>query len=272
MIEKHVLIILQTHSKGDNQHYLNVVKETRFCNAPKGEVMRRCTKSLVDSINFAKGLLPDVEFEMVVYDDHSDANSIQDLQTNLNSASFKSKLIHLDTHGIMPSILKCYEHGRDFGKSIVYFAQDDYLYDTCAIHDMIITLVNSSSNLGNYASIYPFDDPYRYIPANTGVLSHMIRSCGRHWRTQIATASCFMTHYNVILQNWDLFESMGKHEVTTDMEDNTINRLFTERGYFLLVPIPSLALHMQYSTEMDDQINWREWWDRYDLSHQPSDQ
>jgi 2-polyprenyl-3-methyl-5-hydroxy-6-metoxy-1,4-benzoquinol methylase len=57
---------------------------------------------------------------------------------------------------------------------------------------------------------------------------------------------------------------MGDHPVEEKMEDNTINRLFQERGYYLFVPMPSLALHMQYETERDPYINWREWWDKYD--------
>ena len=67
----------------------------------------------------------------------------------------------------------------------------------------------------------------------------------------------------VIKDNWDLFEAMGKHAVTAKMEDETINQLFRTRGYYLFVPIPSLALHMQYDTELDDQIDWRVWWDRF---------
>jgi predicted SAM-dependent methyltransferase len=73
-----------------------------------------------------------------------------------------------------------------------------------------------------------------------------------------------MTHHKVIVDNWDLFEAMGKHVVDANMEDETINQLFRTRGYYLFTPIPSLALHMQYDTEEDNQINWREWWDRYD--------
>lgn len=260
----HLLVILQTHSKGDNQHYAGFNKHQRYCNAPKSEVQRRCTRSLVESMNYAKELFVDVEFELVVYDDHSDESAITELKNNLNIATFKTSFHALETHGIMPSILKCYEHGRDYGKEIVYFAQDDYLYDTTAIYDMILTMFDTSNKLGNYSCIYPFDDPYRYIPQNTAIQSHIIKFQKRHWRTQTATASCFMVHHSVLVKNWDLFEAMGKHKVEGKMEDNTINKLFYQRGYYLFVPMPSLALHMQYDTEKDDDINWREWWDRYD--------
>lgn len=260
----HLLVVLQTHSKGDSQHYLGLNNHQRFANAPKSEIQRRCTRSLVESINYAKELFPDFEAELVVYDDHSDESAVAELKSNLNIATFKTEFHALDTYGIMPSILKCYEHGKDFGKEIVYFAQDDYLYDQRAIYDMILTMMFTSNALGAFTCIYPYDDPYRYIPQNTAVQSHVIRHQGRHWRTQNATASCFMVHHQVLQQNWDLFEAMGKHPVDSKMEDNTINKLWYERGNYLFVPIPSLALHMQYDTEKDDQINWREWWDKYD--------
>ena len=261
----HILVVLQTHSKGDNQHYQGFNQHKRYCNAPKSEIVRRCTRSLVESMNYAKELFLDSDVELVVYDDHSDESTVEEIKNNLNIATFKTEFIPLtDVTGIMPSILKCYEHGRDHGKEIVYFAQDDYLYDKTAILDMVMTMIDTSNKLGNFTCIYPFDDPYRYIPENTVVKSHMVRSQKRHWRTQTATASCFMVHHNLLTKEWDLFEGMGKHKVDNVMEDETINKLFYERGYYLFVPIPSLALHMQYDTEKDDQINWREWWDRYD--------
>lgn len=260
----HILVVLQTHSKGDNQHYMGFNKHERYCNAPKGEILRRCTRSLVESMNYAKELFLDAELELVVYDDHSHESAVTDIKNNLNIATFKTQFIPLDTYGIMPSILKCYEHGRDHGKEIVYFAQDDYLYEKTAILDMVMTMIDTANKLGNFTCIYPFNDPYRYIPQNTVVQSHIIRCQKRHWRTQNATASCFMVHHSVLVKEWDLFEGMGKHEVDSKMEDNTINKLFYQRGYYLFVPIPSLALHMQYDTEKDDLINWREWWDKYD--------
>jgi glycosyltransferase involved in cell wall biosynthesis len=214
-------------------------------------------------MNYAKELLKEAEFELVVFDDHSDDETIDELKKNLNIATFKTQLIHLETHGIMPSILRCYEHGRDHGRDIVYFAQDDYLYDTKCIYDMIMTMYMTSNNLGNFTCIYPYDDPYKYIPENTAVQSHIIRNQGRHWRTLPMTASCFMVHHQVLTKEWDLFEAMGKSRVHAKMEDNSINQLFRTRGYYLFVPIPSLALHMQYDTEMDDQIDWRKWWDKY---------
>lgn len=261
----HLLVVLQTHSKGDSQHYLKMHDLKRYCGADKPEVTRRCVASLVDTLNHAKATVPELEIEFQVFDDHSDDESMEYLKANLSRTTFPTTLTHLETKGIMPSILKCYEHGRDNGKEWVYFAQDDYLYDETAIHKMLEASVKFSSNMGRPASIYPFNDPYKYEPANAMVRSHIVRSSDRHWRTQIMTASCFMTHISIIHNEWHLFEKMGKSEVSGVMEDESINQLFRSRGHYLFVPMPSLALHMQYCTELDPFMDWHAWWDKYDL-------
>lgn len=259
----HLLVVLQTHSKGDSQHYLKMHEMKRYCGEDKPEVTRRCVASLIDTLNYAKATVPDLQIELQVFDDHSDEESVGYLKSNLAKATFPTQLEFLKTYGIMPSILRCYEHGRDHGKEWVYFAQDDYLYDETAIHKMLRASVEFSSNMGKPVSIYPFNDPYKYMPENVVVRSHIVRSSDRHWRTQIMTASCFMTHISVIRKEWHLFEKMGKSEVSGVMEDESINQLFRSLGYYLFVPMPSLALHMQYSTEYDPFVDWREWWDKY---------
>ena len=260
----HLLVVLQTHSKGDSQHYLKMHDLKRYCGADKPEVTRRCVASLIDTLNHAKATVPGLELELQVFDDHSDEQSVQDLKDNLSRATFQTQLTHLETKGIMPSILKCYEHGRDNGKDWVYFAQDDYLYDETAVAKMLKASEEFSQNTGRPVSIYPFNDPFKYQPVNVVVRSHIVRSSDRHWRTQIMTASCFMTHISIIRDEWHLFEKMGKTEVCGTMEDESINQLFRSRGYYLFVPIPSLALHMQYCTEEDPLMDWRLWWDKYD--------
>lgn len=254
-----LLIVLQTHSLGDNQR----PDGQRFVGVKKSEVMRRCTLSLIESINYAQDKLNEFDFELVVYDDHSDEESLKELQYNLSQCKVKYTLHNLIPRGIMPSILECYQHGKNYGKDWVYFAQDDYLYQETAIHDMILTAIFTSNSLQNYTCIFPYNDPYHYIPTNTAIQSHIIQYLGRHWRTQIMTACCFMVHHDVIINNWDLFFAMGTHALSSTMERDTINKLFTERNFYLFIPIPSLAFHMQYETEIDTTTDWQTLWDKY---------
>ncbi len=255
-----LLLVLQTHSLGDSQKSLN---KTRFCQTSKSQLMERCVTSLGRSLIYAQKALPQLNLEFVIFDDHSDETSVASLQRILAQCPFKTAFFPLATRGIMPSILACYQHGYRHGRKWVYFAQDDYLYDEQAILQMLVVSEEFSKNLGSPVSIYPFNDPYRYEPQNAVEKVHLVRGCGRHWRTNYHTASCFMAHIDVIRQHWDLFWEFGNHPVTSTMEDATINHLFISRGFFLFTPIPSLALHMQYDTEFDPYIDWQMWWDVY---------
>lgn len=258
-MKPNLLVVLQTHSLGDSQR----PDGSRFVKVKKSEVMRRCTKSLIESLNYASIFLNYFSFELIILDDHSDQQSLENLQININAAKFPCKIISLETKGIMPSILACYEYGKTHGSDWVYFAQDDYLYEETAIYDMIMVAIETSHALQNFTCVFPYDDPYRYIPENTAIQSHIIRSQKRHWRTQVMTSSCFLVHHQVIIQNWDLFYNMGTHELTEEMEDKTINQLFRSRGYYLFVPIPSLAFHIQYETEHDPFYDWKKLWDKF---------
>lgn len=257
---RHFLCVLQTHSQSENQGYLG---KKRYCGAEKPEIIRRCLTSLVRSINAAQDHLPWFSFELKVLDDHSDTTTIGEIQTILNQAKFPTGLSSLSSRGIMPSILACYQYGKDFGKDLVYFAQDDYLFFENAIEEMLVFDTKMSQKLQSPLSIYPFNDPYRYYDHNSHEFMRMVQGNDRHWRTNNHTASCFMTHASIIQKEWDLFHAMGISEVHPEMEAKTINRLWTERGYFLFTPIPSLALHMQYDTEKDPYIDWLSLWETF---------
>ena len=247
--------------------YLN---KKRYCGAPKAEITKRCTASLIDSMNHAAASLPHFDFELMIFDDHSDEETVHTLQGLLLRARFKTRFSALESRGIMPSILACYEYGKEHGKDLVYFAQDDYIFCASAITEMIEFDEAASAKLRAPVSIYPFNDPFRYTDVNNHEFLRMVQSGSRHWRTNNHTASCFMTHHSIIEKNWDLFYKMGTSEVSTSMERDSINCLWQKRSYFLFTPIPSLALHLQYDTEKDPFINWRAWWDRFEPTHTPT--
>lgn len=257
------LCVLQTHTLSNNQDYLG---HKRYGCDSKPEVVKRCVRSLIASINACRIKHPENTYRLMVLDDHSDEHSLEVLEKNLARAMFETHLEHLPTRGIMPSILACYERGRDHGRDLVYFAQDDYLFDELAIEMMIDAYYQFGNALQNHVVIYPFDDPYRYQPWNIHPV-RIVHGRDRHWRTNMAVPSCFMTHVDVIRKEWDLLDAMGQHPVAREMEDKTINRLFTERGYHLFTPVPSLALHFQFDTERDPYIKWRKWWDKWADPH-----
>ena len=260
-MKTHLLVVLQSHSKGnrDDNH-------ERYCNAPKIEVSSRCIFSVIDSLNYAQEQYPDYEIELQIFDDHSDQEFLDILQRLIDTAKFKVNLTHLETYGIMPSILRCYEHGRDYGRDWVYFIQDDFLHQQNSVELMIDAINQFSCNLNAPASIFPFNKPAEYHQAeNTAVSCNIVVSRDRYWRTNIHPAVTLMTHSSIIKLHWDLFHKMGTSEVSETMEMDSICKIYYERCHYCFTPIPSLALHMQGEYDKDFFIDWKSWWNEYDL-------
>lgn len=243
----HLLVVVQTHSLSNSQG------GTRYCEAPKAEVTRRCVRSLAMSIDYARKEMPGIEIDFRIFDDRSDPETVAILES-------LGETVQTREAGLLASLRECYEYGHAEGKQLVYFAQDDYLHAPSAIMEMVEHFFLASGNLGRWCALYPFDDPYRYMPHNI-VPVEVVLGKRRHWRRNYKTACCFMVHQETLKEHWDLFDAMCRHEIDSKMEDETINRLFSERGVVLMTPIPSLALHLQFETERDPFIDWRSWWE-----------
>jgi hypothetical protein len=260
-MKNHLLVVLQTHSKSNSGG-----NYTRYCGAPKIEVSSRCVYSLIDSLNYATENNPETEIELQIFDDHSSQEFLDVLNKLIKICNFKVSLTSIETYGIMPSILRCYEHGKDYGKDWVYFIQDDFLFQQNSIDLMLYSIEEFSKNLGAPASIHAFNDPWEYyMPENVAVPCHIVVSKDRYWRTNIHVPFSLMTHISIIKSNWDLFYKMGTSEISGTMELESISKLYYERGYKAFTPIPSLSLHMQKETEKDPFIDWKSWWNEYDL-------
>lgn len=258
-----LLVILQTHSKGDSHQYEGFISNPkRYTGADKKETSKRCVRSLINSLNNFYKNAPDFDIELKIFDDHSDEDYLESLKKDIQKAFFKVNLTNLETHGLLSSLLNCYKYGKENGKEIVYFAQDDYLYEDNAIEQMVLFFYDMSSKMDKPISIYPFNDPYRYQPQNI-VPIRIVQGRDRHWRTTYQTACCFMTHHSIVLKEYDLFYAMACHKIDSKMEDETINKLFQERGYCLFSPIPSLAFHMQYESEKDPYIDYLPLWNKF---------
>lgn len=265
-MSQNILIILQSHSKGNAPDS----QKMRYCEAEKIEVSSRCTASLFNTIEYCKGLKPEIKYKLIIVDDHSDDSFIEYLKNKISKATFECQLIHTEEQGLHPSILKCYKLGKEQGTDLVYFAQDDYLYYESALCEMIDAHEQFSQLTGLNVCIFPYDDPYRYSLLQYSY--KVLLGAKRHWRQAFHTASCFMCTHKTIVENWDLFEAMGIGPRSSECEDRSINRLFQnfkelpERkiNHLLFSPIPSLALHMGFEGEKDPYLDWKKLWDKFE--------
>lgn len=255
-----VLIVLQSHSKSNAGDY------SRYCGASKLEVSKRCFLSLINTMEHCRVQQPEVTYRMVVVDDRSDAEFLELVRGH------NIEVIESDTPGIMPNILKMYETGKTMGQQLIYFAQDDYLHYHTALWEMLDAYFQFTQLTGKQVCIYPYDDPYRYSLLHYN--QKIVLGARRHWRTAYHTACGFMMSYQTLIENWSLFETLGKSQYDRECEDRSINKLFInmmgeplrEITHLLFTPIPSLALHLGDDSTQDPYVDWQPLWDQFSFS------
>jgi SAM-dependent methyltransferase len=253
-----LLVVLQTHTLSNNQSHI-----TRYMSRDRGEISYRCVKSLFNTIEWCLKKESDkIKIKLKIFDDHSDERFLSRLKKMIASAAFPVEFEALTTRGILPSILACFEYGKANGQDLVYFVQDDYLHYESAIWEMVDAYFQFKEETQSEICIYPFDDPYRYYirPPATGAI---LLGSKRHWKVSHWTASCFMVPHHTIVDNWDLFYDFCFHAIDSTMEDDTLNKLFSERSHLLFSPIPSVALHSQSDIEKDPYIDWVSLWEKF---------
>lgn len=259
-----VLIIFQSYT-GNNPHHIS----DRYVNASKLEITKRCFRSVLNTINHCKNQEPTVNYRMIVSDDGSDEEFLNLVKEQKSQQTFSIQLVEHDHVGIMPSMLKMYEIGRQEGKDIVYFAQDDYLHYETALWEMIDAYVSFKQVTGTNVCIFPYDYPIRYTLHQYNY--KLLLGAKRHWRTAYHAAVGLLMHYHTLISKWEFFEKIGHVEYDEYCEDLSINQIFLNIQGFpkrnidhvLFSPIPSLALHLQGNQERDPYLNWRELWDQF---------
>jgi hypothetical protein len=82
--------------------------------------------------------------------------------------------------------------------------------------------------------------------------------------------SCsWLTSKEQFSKNWDLYLDFFKLIAAMEpeaLENKSLNYMFTRRGILGLMPVQSLAFHMQSDQEKDPHIDWRPIWDAIDIN------
>lgn len=254
MTARHLLIVLRTCTR---VNMLNDSGSGRYIKTSKRQLVNHCVSSLVDSINTVQGH----QVELVVIDDHSDPESLQEIKNIVANCKFPAVVQSVEngtgngfTMGLVYQIVD--KHAKD----LWYHVEDDYLHYPEAIHDMIDTLDEFENKTGKYVAINPHDDVWRYkyeiYP------SYLLHGPYRHYRTvKHTTYTC--------LASRAIFEKYKNHfydvalltEQKVDyVENKSINLVWDKEDVVLVSPIPGLAFHIMDESGKDPYIDIDELW------------
>jgi len=102
-MKRHLLVILRTCTS------VNMVHDNgqgRYIKVPKHQLVLKCVSSLVNSINQVQGH----DVELIILDDHSSPEAIEDLKNIIDNCKFPASLIPVeDGTGNGHTISKVYD-------------------------------------------------------------------------------------------------------------------------------------------------------------------
>jgi hypothetical protein len=244
----------------------------RLFEEPKIEYSLRALKSLIRSVNFSKTKYSNIKFKTIIVDDNSKEENLNKLKklidgsgldmniTPLNHDKYKDTIKQQknnQTFSNLASLLQSFELGKEHGKDLVYFVEDDYLHFEPMMEEMIASYERIASQVNKDIFMCPADYPYLYMGNEK---TNILIGNKRHWRTINQTLCTFMTTKSLLDKYWDNFYNTCLDR--NDPFEKHLNEIYTKE--FCISPLKSLSLHLtnvNSSYGLSPFINYKKLWD-----------
>ena len=222
----------------------------RLFEYPKIEYTKRSINSLIKSINFLKNKHSNINVKTIIVDDNSsignlniikkliDGNNMEIINLDiLKYQNIISKQKNKETFANLASLLLSFEIGKNAGKDLIYFIEDDYLHFETMLEEMVSSYERIASQINKDIFMCPSDYPYLYMD-NTK--TNVLIGNKRHWRTIDKTLCTFLTTKNLLDRYWDNFykNCLERH----DPFEKYLNEIYSKE--ICISPLKSLSLHL----------------------------
>lgn len=272
----------------ENKDYINIhyalqccdVKnfqvDTRFCTTDRTELSKKSVTSFLNSVKHIAEVEQNTKNYIKIFED----NCTEDLKRYLEKCKkiYKNNNIEIEIQslngvGISDSIRYCYEWLENNGSNLVYQIQDDYLFTERAIYLSVDMFYQLYQNYNTHPIICPYIDP-EFMRTYKGRSIPRVIELGKHgyWCQVYDTSCSFLTSHDQFIKHKDLyniFYDLIKQKLVRDniidLENKSLNYIFTQRGVLGVTPITGLTFHMQTESEKDPYIDWKPIWDSVKL-------
>lgn len=253
----------------------------RYCGDDRTLLSKKSIKSFLQSVQHCVDQQPNTIHTVAIFDDHCTEELRafhQKCIDEFSSDNIKFEVIKLPKQptaadGIRESIRACYLWMQDNGRDFVYQIQDDYMFSEPAIYEMLDVWQQMYRETNSEIILSPWNDPdiwfreYRHRATPRAI----IQGKCRYWIQSYDCACTFLTSHKQFAQHWDLYNDffylITKLEETGGMlENKSLNYMFVHRGVLMLVPMTSVAWHMQVIEDKDPYVPWEPIWDAIDVS------
>ena len=247
----------------------------RLFEYPKIEYTKRSLNSLIRSINFLKNKHPTIDVKTIIVDDNSSIKNLNIIKKiidknnidiiNLDYSKYQkiiSKQKNKETFANLASLMQSFEIGKETGKDLIYFIEDDYLHIESMLEEMVASYERIASQLDKDIFMCPSDYPYLYM-SNTK--TNVLIGNKRHWRTLDKTLCTFLTSKNLLDKYWNNFyrNCLDRH----DPFEKYLNEIYLKE--ICISPLKSLSLHVtniNSSYGLSPLIDYKKLWEENEIS------
>ena len=244
----------------------------RLFEEPKIEYSLKALKSLIKSINFSKIKYPNIKFKIMIVDDKSKEENLDKIKKLIDGSDLDMSITHLNhnkykdtikqqrndqTFSNLASLLQSFELGKEYGKDLIFFVEDDYLHFEPMMEEMIASYERIASQVNKDIFMCPADYPYLYM---NNEKTNILIGNKRHWRTVNQTLCTFITTKPLLDKYWDNFYNTCLDR--NDPFEKYLNQIYTKE--FCISPLKNLSLHLtniNSSYGLSPFINYKKLWD-----------
>ena len=247
----------------------------RIFEFPKIEYVLRSLNSLIKSINYLKEKNNNIEIKLKIIDDNSKNENLIKIKEIVKKTISSVEIINHkndvhkelikkqssdETFANLSSLLKCFEIGKNEGKDLVFFVEDDYIHFESALEEMVSSYERVSSQINKELVVCPVDYPYLYMDNEK---TNLLIGSKRHWRTNSKTLCTFLISHKFIERYWDnLYNNcLDRH----DPFEKYLNKIYEKE--LCISPVKSLSIHMtnvNSSYGLSPFINYKSLWEEND--------
>jgi len=251
--------------------------KVRLFNKNKSEYTFRSLNSIIKSLNYAKSLLPNILFNIIVIDHDSKKEDLEIIRKQLVNSNFNNSTITLNVNEFSEGIKKtnaknekvtqnqisnmCNIHksliiAKNQCNDLIYFVEDDYLHKIDAISEMVFTYERLASQLNKEIILCPSDYPFLYSKAD---LTKIFLGSNNHWRKVDETLCTFLTSKTIVDKYWTKLIRMCEFEHFPF--EKPLHDIYNLE--YCLSPIPSLALHCTNVNSvfgLSPNMDWEKIW------------
>lgn len=262
---------------------INLVTQNkkRIFEKNKSDYTFRTINSLINSLNFSKNFLKDIDIKIYIIDDNSKKEDLEKICKIIAKINIKFEIINLDLEKFkqikvlnknnptieknmrdtMASILTSFNIAKEKSNDLVYFVEDDYIHKKETIIEMVSTYEKIATELNRELFLCPVDYPYLYKKLDN---SNILIGNNYHWRTVNESLLTFLTSKDLINKYWNELLLMAENEHSPF--ETPLHKIYEKE--LCLSPVPSLAMHCTNVNSifgLSPNMNWKKLWDENEI-------